>query len=279
MHSQYCDGECELESYVNEAIEKNMYAIGFSSHAPVPFNSNWHMRIDHLDKYISEIESLKGKYKEVKIFSGLEVDYIPNIIGPNSYADRNLDFIIGSVHFVGQFKNQANCCIDDTKEDFEKTLELVFNNDIKKLVTRYYEIVVEMIKNNPPDIIGHLDLIKKLNSNNRYFSAEESWYQNIIVDVIKAISDTNSIVEVNTRGYYKYNTKEFYPSKQILEKCFEADIPVAISSDAHHPNEIDNNFEDAASVLLDIGYRCIYIFDNGEWSAVPIRKPVHNRSF
>ncbi|RLD32179.1 MAG: hypothetical protein DRI83_11285, partial [Bacteroidetes bacterium] len=48
-------------------------------------------------------------------------------------ADRNLDFIIGSVHFVGQFKNQANCCIDDTKEDFEKTLELVFNNDIKKL--------------------------------------------------------------------------------------------------------------------------------------------------
>ena len=209
---------------------------------------------------------MKGEYEDIKIYSGLEVDYIPGQICPNDYADRNLDLIIGSVHFTGQFEDQANCCIDDTKEDFEKTLELVFNNDIKKLVTRYYEIVVEMIKTNPPDIIGHLDLIKKLNSNNRYFCAEESWYQDIIIDVIKAISVTNCIVEVNTRGYYKYNTKEFYPSKQILEKCFEADIPVTISSDAHHPNEIDKNFEDVASLLLDIGYRCIFIFDNGKWS-------------
>jgi histidinol-phosphatase (PHP family) len=271
-HCNYCDGEGELEAYVTEAIEKNMYAMGFSSHAPVPFNSDWHMQLDHLDKYISEIELLKEKYKELKIYSGLEVDYIPGQMRPNAYSDRNLDLIIGSVHYAGQLENLNNCCIDGTNEEFERTLRLIFNNDIKKLVARYYENVVEMIKNDPPDIIGHLDLIKKLNSNNRYFDEEESWYQEIINDVIKAISDTNCILEVNTRGYYQSFTKDYYPSKQILKKCFEADIPLTISSDAHHPNEIDCNFEDAASVLLNIGYNHIYIFDKGNWSTARIRE-------
>ena len=127
-----------------------------------------------------------------------------------------------------------------------------------------------MIQNDPPDIIGHLDLIKKLNSNNRYFSEDESWYQDIISDVIKAISATNCIVEVNTRGYYQGITKDFYPSKQILEKCFDADIHLTINSDAHHPDEITNNFEDVASLLLDIGYRSIYIFDEGKWCAAQL---------
>ncbi len=271
-HSRYCDGEGELEAFVTRSIEKNMYALGFSSHAPVPFTTDWHMPMDQLDTYISEIESLKRKYKEIKIYSGLEVDYIPGIIGPNTYSDRNLDLTVGSVHYVGQFENQAPCCIDDTKEEFERTLSFVFNNDIRKLVGRYYEIIVEMIKNDPPDIIGHLDVIKKLNSNNRYFREEEKWHQDIISDVIQALSASSCVVEVNTRGYYKAFTRELYPGKAILKKCFEADIPVTISSDAHHPNEISNNFEDAASVLSDIGYTSIHIFDNGKWSPVQIRK-------
>ena len=269
-HSHYCDGKGKLASYVKKAIEKSMYAIGFSSHAPVPFNSDWHMQLDHLDKYISEIEFLKHEYEDIQIYSGLEVDYIPRQIGPNDYADRNLDLIIGSVHYVGQFEDQVNCCIDDTVEEFERGLKLIFNNDIQRLVARYYEIVIEMIKNDPPDIIGHLDLIKKLNSNNRFFSEEESWYQEIMSGVIMAISMTNCIVEVNTRGYYKGITKEFYPGKQILKKCFEADIHLTINSDAHHPDEITNNFKDVASVLQDIGYRSIYIFDEGKWCDVQL---------
>ena len=66
----------------------------------------------------------------------------------------------------------------------------------------------------------------------------------MIIEVIKAISDTNCILEINTRGYYKFITKELYHSKQILEKCFEADITVKISSDSHNQNEIDQNLED-----------------------------------
>lgn len=71
-------------------------------------------------------------------------------------------------------------------------------------------------------------------------------------------------ITLNTRGYYKGITKEFYPGKWVLEKCFNFDIPVTISSDAHHPKDIDNNFEEAASLLLKIGFEKINIFEEGK---------------
>ena len=82
-HSHYCDGEGNLEDYIRKAIDKKMFAIGFSSHAPVDFKSYWHMEKTRLDEYLKEISDLQDKYsKDIRIYSGLEVDYIPGIIGP-----------------------------------------------------------------------------------------------------------------------------------------------------------------------------------------------------
>ena len=47
MHSHYCDGEGELASYVKKAMEKNMYAIGFSSHGE---RVNWTSRAKHFNQ-------------------------------------------------------------------------------------------------------------------------------------------------------------------------------------------------------------------------------------
>ena len=272
-HSLYCDGVGELEVYVKKAIEKKMFAIGFSSHAPVPFPSGGHMESSKLDNYINEIENLKRKYSnKINIYSGLEVEYIPNIIGPNSFRKKNLDIIIGSVHYVNQYDDGENYLFDITVEEFKKGFELIFNNNIKKLVKGYYGNVISMVENDPPDVIGHLDLIKKFNNNNRYFNENDDWYKYILLDVIKVISKSNCIVEINTRGYYKGITKEFYPGQWIVEKCLEHSIPIAISADAHNAEDVNNSFEEAASFLLDIGYKNVQIFNEGKWQKVGLSK-------
>ncbi len=273
MHSHYCDGVGQLEAFVQKAIDKKMFAIGFSGHAPVPFITDWHMKRASLDEYLKEINALKSKYvNDIKIYSGLEVDYIPEVIGPGDFKKHNLDIIIGSIHYVGQFENREKCCIDNTNEEFEKGLEIIFDNDIKKLVGTYYEIMVSMIKNDPPAVIGHLDIIKKLNHNSRYFDEQDNWYQNMLTDVLKVISTENCIVEINTRGYYKGITKEYYPSEWILKKCFKFNISVTISSDAHRDDDIDNGFEAAASLLLNIGYKQVSIFAEGKWCVADLGK-------
>ena len=93
MHSHYCDGEGQLEDYIKKAIERKMFAIGFSGHAPLPFVSDWHMKKVRLDEYLNEISVLKNKYdKDIKIYSGLEVDYIVGIIGPNNFQKHHVRY-------------------------------------------------------------------------------------------------------------------------------------------------------------------------------------------
>ena len=272
-HSHHCHGEDGLEAYVKKAIEKKMYAIGFSSHAPVPFFSDWQIKQSQLDNYLKEIADLKNKYcKNIRIYSGLEVDYIPNVVGPKSFYKQNLDIIIGSVHYTGQYKNGEHYLFDISVKEFEKGLKTLFNNDIIKLVDLYYSNIISMVKNDPPDIIGHLDLIKKFNYNNKYFNENDDWYQNITTEVIKVISHSSCIIEVNTRGYYMGLDKEFYPNRLILDKCLKHNIPVTLSSDAHKADDIDNSFEEAASLLLDIGYKHVHIFDEGKWREAGLRK-------
>ncbi len=266
IHSNYCHGKGRLESYVLKAIEKKMVVMGFTSHAPMPLETDWHMKAEFLDDYLDEIKFLKEKYKnEIDIYSGLEVDYVPGITGPEKFKNRGLDFIVGSVHYAGRFVDGTPCGIDNTVEEFERGLKLIFDNDIRRLVSHYYETLISMIENDPPDIVGHLDIIKKLNVDGRYFSEEADWYHDLISKVISALSRSQCVVEVNTRGYYKGVMNEFAPGNQILKKCFEAGIPVTISSDAHRPDEIARDFERAVGTLSNIGYKHISVIEGQDW--------------
>ena len=55
----------------------------------------------------------------------------------------------------------------------------------------------------------------------RYFSEDEEWYEDLVWKTLKNIaSETNCIVEVNTRGLYKKRAETFFPSPRILEQVF-----------------------------------------------------------
>jgi len=62
--------------------------------------------------------------------------------------------------------------MDFTAEELARGLREVYVGDVQAMVRAYYERVQMMVKQDPPDIIGHLDLIKKLNKGNRFFDAE-----------------------------------------------------------------------------------------------------------
>jgi histidinol-phosphatase (PHP family) len=56
-----------------------------------------------------------------------------------------------------------------------------------------------------------------------------------------------------------------YPGKWVLERAFDYKIPVILSSDAHHPEEIDTGFSFAAGLLKDIGYKSLRVLLHGKW--------------
>lgn len=274
-HSNFCDGTGSIEEYIQHALKNNVSRLGISSHCPAPFYTNWAMDILDLDKYCSEIITLKEKYnKQLKINLGMEIDYIPELIQPTDdlFSNLNLEYCIGSVHYVGNFEDGTPCLLCGDQEEFQAGLIKIFKNDIVLAVTEYYRLIREMITNSAIDIVGHLDLIKKHNHNNYYFSPDEPWYQKSILHTLDIIAGSNCILEVNTGGISRGIIQDIYPSLWVLKIAYEMGIRVTLASDAHNPKHVAFCFKEALTLIKKAGYKEIEILSNGIWIPEAISK-------
>lgn len=271
-HTTYCDGKAKAEAFIKRAIELQMKAIGFSSHAPFPIEVSWNMAEDQLMNYVNEIRSLSAKYQdEIDVYLSLELDYIPGVTKPFAQIKEafGLDYTIGSVHLIKSPINNEFLFLDGPDTNYSHGLECFYQGDIKKMVKDYYHQVNEMILQEKPDIIGHIDKIK-MNNKGRYFSEDERWYQNLLMETIDVIKETDCIVEINTRGLYTKKSMSFYPDLNFAKECKKNKIQMTISTDAHHPDELLLYFNEATEMLKESGYDCIRVYDKGKWGNVGI---------
>lgn len=271
-HTHYCDGSDAPESYLCAAAEAGLSSYGFSGHAPLPFDRAWAMPIDKLREYVREIKALKAAYAgELDVFCGLEIDFIPNLTGPENplFQDIGLDYTIGSVHFVDEFHDGTPWEVDGDTSLFARGLEKIFSGDIRKMVGRYYELIRYMIMLETPDILGHLDKIKLHNQQQLFFGENEEWYRREVLRTLQTIATTDTIVEVNTRGLYLGKTLELYPSRWVLEEIRQQGIRIVLSSDAHHPTQVAAGFQQAVKLLSDMGFTHSCILSNGRWVEKP----------
>lgn len=266
-HSHYCDGKGTMLDYLKAANEQGVGHIGFSSHAPLPFPCNWCMRKEHFGDYLSEIAEAKKKFPGLEVYTGLEIDFIPGIIGPADFSGK-LDFTIGSIHFVGRTDIRF-WEIDNTLDVFKEGLDKIFKGDLRAAITEYFNLTREMVRMSQPDILGHLDKIK-INAKNFSFDESEPWYVAEVEETLKALRGTETIIEVNTRGLYKKKSDNTYPSPWILERILDYNIPVTISSDAHHPEDLTREFEATSSMIRDIGFKEVSVLKSGMWKNVPL---------
>lgn len=269
-HTRFSDGSDEPEKYVLEAIKKGMSVYGFSCHAPLPFETTWSMKESDLNNYRNTIRSLNLKYKDkINILAGLEIDYLPERKGYFEYLKRSLylDYTIGSVHIIDQLPDGTPWNIDGEFEIFKEGLKNVFGNDIRLLVQRYYELIREMVSVEKPDIIGHMDKIKQPLRLTGLFNESDPWYQDEVMHTLDLIAKKKCIVEINTRGFYKGRSRDFYPSNWIISALREKNIPVMSNSDAHYPEEVVAGLDEADLLLRKSGFTEVAVTpDENGWA-------------
>lgn len=271
-HSKWCDGKLNPENYVKEAISRNMYALGFSGHSPVPFKSWWNTNYENLSEYFSNIQNLKKKYEgQIKIYQGMEIDFVAGISGPSYFKNFELDYTIGGVHFLGKFNDTDYFDFDDTPDKFEEGINQLYGGDAKKVVMFYYNQMMKMIETDPPDIIAHLDLILKFNKNNKFFNPEEQWYKNIVFETLEVISKSNCILEMNSRSYFKKLIPHFHPADFIIQRSKELGINFTINADAHKPQEVNSFLKEQAELLQTFDYKEVMIFDEQGWNLIELK--------
>jgi histidinol-phosphatase (PHP family) len=272
-HSRFDDGHGELEEYVQAAVQKGLRTLGFSGHAPVPFPCSWTIPSRLLPEYLDTARKLQDAYRDtLELLIGLEVDYIPEMMSPASAQIRalNLDFTVGSVHFVERLANGELWTADGPAEELEQGVAESFGGDMRKAVEEYYRRMAAMVATAPPDIIGHFDVIKKNNRGGRYFSEQEPWYRSAVGRTLDAVAASACILEINTGGIVRGTSGALYPSLWILSECHRRQIPVMINSDAHLPEQLDGYYGEAVSILREIGFRELTQFGREGRRRVPL---------
>jgi histidinol-phosphatase (PHP family) len=266
-HTGFSDGVKEPEEHLLAAINQGMPAYGFSDHSPIPFPSSWSIQSEDFTRYCQIIDDLKEKYADkIQVYKGLEMDFIPGHFDTNAPVIRaaNLDYTVGSIHFTDFYDNGVPWEIDGTHKSFLKGLAKIFDNDIRRMVERYYELTREMIQHARPDVLGHMDKIKIQSEDGELFDENAPWYRKAVMETLEAAQKADLIIEVNTRGVYK-KTSDLYPSLWILKEIKRMGIKIMMNSDSHHPRELTRLFPETALQLREMGFTKLWSLWHDQW--------------
>lgn len=270
-HTTFCDGKNTPEEMILGAIERNFSILGFSSHSMYPHSSDWHMAVLNHKNYFESVRELAKKYSDkIKIYAGLEADYIPEFCCDFKwqYRDFSPDYLIGSVHYLTNKKGFFT--VDDKLENVKEGLERLYSNDGKKAVCEYFDRQRQMLMSQKILILGHADLIRIRNEQLKFFDEGDSWYKKELKATAKAAAKAGVIVEINTGGLARKNIDDVYPSAEFLDYFRQEGCPVTFSSDAHALQNLDFAFDRAELAAVRAGYTEAAYFEDGQVNFRPL---------
>ncbi|MDR2184066.1 MAG: histidinol-phosphatase [Treponema sp.] len=271
-HTNFCDGQDDIETMIRAAWERGFASIGFSSHAPVAkktgMTTGWHLSDDRLEEYCSAVRRARHAWKDrIAVFLGLEADYIRGLVSPadRDFQELGLDYIIGSVHYILSPQGEP-VTIDGPLEGFAKLVREQFAGDGERLMRSYWEALREMIRAGGFDILGHADVIKKNNPDGTWFSLEGGAYREELEKTAALLGSElragrSLTVEINTGGLNRNKTPDTYPSLPLLRLLAAEGVPVTISADAHRAAELGGRYDRARENLLAAGYSASVFFE------------------
>ncbi len=272
MHCHYCDGKGSPKDMLVSAKKLGFKSVGFSSHAPLPFDNDYCMLQENLDSYLQEISAAKCD-ADIEVYLGLEIDYIPKYMKPSDekWQIDSLDYCIGSVHILmPPNEERPMLSVDGSLDDLLILLNDVYGGNAEIMIRAYYQRVAKLCESGGFDILGHYDLVKKHNKALAFFDEQASWYQDIAISTLDAVAKAGVILEVNYGGLLRGATDEVYPSPWLLRAANERNIPVQINADAHAPSHLGVHHMKCRQILQAVGYSQHRVMLGGHWQDVDL---------
>jgi histidinol-phosphatase (PHP family) len=188
---------------------------------------------------------------------GIEADFVPGAEDrmANLLQAHDFDYVVGSVHFL---RDEA---IDmDDYSVWER------DHGPEEIWRRYFETLGEAARSGLFDVLAHPDLVKiggpahPTHPERPRPGGDLRRYYELALD---GIAESGIAVEVSTAGLRK-PAGEIYPAPAFLEMCLEAGAPVALSSDAHRPEDVGADYEQALELLAKLGVGELCVFERRE---------------
>jgi histidinol-phosphatase (PHP family) len=241
-----------VERFVEVAAERGIGEIGFAEHVyyfeetrplwTVPYH------LDHcrhpLEPYVEAIVEAKRQGMPVKL--GLEVDYVSGreeetreLLSPYPW-----DYLLGSIHFL-----------DGRGIDGEPAL--VDEVGVEEAWRRYYDAFAAAASSGLFDSLAHPDLVKM-------YGAEIPWDW---PDVAATLDGT--CLEVSSAGLHKPHGK-LYPNPELLREARARETGITLASDAHVPELVGRDLDQAIDHARAAGYDTVTVFDQRQARQEPL---------
>ncbi|WP_296559449.1 histidinol-phosphatase HisJ [uncultured Acetobacterium sp.] len=274
VHSDYCDGKNTLEEMVTAGIASGLTSMGLSSHLSLPFPNDWTMKEENLENYLNDVKLLKDKYSsQIELYCGLEIDFFIDRQDISDLAKAvipRLDYTIMAVHTIGITTGADVSYIDESQQNFEQGIKKYYAGDNQAFIKDYYQGIAKMVSMFEPDILGHLDLVKKYNHDNRFFHEQDTWYQETVKDCLDQIATKNTRIEINTGTNLRIPGVGRYPSDWMMPEMKKRNIPITIGSDSHSTAGIVFEYDEAEAYITACGYHEYWVLRKGRWDAQPL---------
>ncbi len=251
-----------LERFLAVASERGIAEYGVSEHG-YRFKQTGHLldnpwtrerRTEDLDAYAEMIMQARSIGHNVKF--GLELDYIPGTEQQIAEFIKQypFDYVIGSVHWLGDFGF-----------DLSEMRNQWSLRDLKQTYDEYFGIVTSMVEAELFDFIGHPDVIKVFGDepDDQVFLRE--WYERLA----ELFEQHKTVIEISTAGLRKPVGK-LYPAPDFLAACAKRRVPVVINSDAHRPEDVGADYDQAIAFAKQAGYQTLVTFTERRRSSEPL---------
>lgn len=246
-HTKLCNHAVGMPmDYVKRAVECGYSELGISCHGPLLKEWIHRMTMDEFKNiYLESIDDAIKQYKDkIKIFKGLELEYIPKMHDHYELLLKDLDYLILGQHIILHNNGYYDIYKDMDDEN----------------VNKYKDQVIAGMRSGYFKILAHPDL---------FMFKYQTWNdlcEKVTKEIVEASIKYNVFLEINANGIrrkpiinqdgeqvYIYPRKEFW---KVVSEYPEA--KVIIGEDNHHYDYIDDNaVRKAEEFAKDLGIRLL----------------------
>jgi histidinol-phosphatase (PHP family) len=265
---EFCrHAEGSLEDVVRTALGAGFTCYGLSEHAPryraqdlfpdeadlspgdlVRAFANYGRRAVELREHFA------GR---IELLIGFETEALP----PEGWLEQMselrqehpyFDYVVGSVHHV-----DGNC-IDMSPEATEQAAAAAGGRE--RLECAYFDLVAEMVERLKPEVVGHMDLIRKFRGERISFSPEVLRH---VEGTLEAVRAAGSMLDVNAAPVRR-GLGPAYPAPPILAQAHRMGIPVTLGDDSHGPREVGVGLDGCLRDIAAAGYRQVHFLTRSD---------------
>ena len=276
LHGGHSGEFCEhaagsLEEVLEAAVAAGYDTFGVSEHAPrcearflYPTEKEKGFTIERLEEdfrlYIRALHELANRFAgRLTVLRGFESEVVPAA----GYREKmsayrqagDFDYMVGSVHYVEEVS------IDGPIEDFRRIRDGL--GGLEALAIRYYEAVAEMIDALRPEVVGHLDLLRKNAGPGAVL--DTSAIRRAARRALEAARECGAILDLNTAGYRK-GLSTPYPAPWLVQRAAAMGVGFCFGDDSHGPAQVGAGMDAARHYLLAQGVKEITVLARPESS-------------